>query len=140
MTHFSLLRGAAIAALAVATSTAMHADTIKTVGMHIGSVHLPARDFNNANLGLYLRTERGITAGAYYNSERRMSVYGGYTHEWGPVGVTVGLITGYQRAAVLPLVVPSVRLGRIDQVTFRLAYLPKIEKGGAHVLHLMAEF
>lgn len=140
MTHFSLLRGAVIAAMAVATSTAMHADTIKTVGVHIGSVHLPAQDFNNANPGLYLRTESGLTAGAYYNSERRMSAYAGYTQEWGPVGVTVGVITGYKRAAVLPMLVPSVRLGRIDQVTFRLAYLPKLEKGGSHVVHLMAEF
>lgn len=87
-----------------------------------------------------MRWTNGATVGAYYNSERRWSAYAGYTHQWGPLALTAGLITGYERRAVLPLLVPSVRLGTIGPASFRLAVMPKIEKRGATVLHLMAEF
>src|SRR5438045_253932 len=54
-----------------------------TVGLHLASVHLPKRDFNNTNPGLYVRTDGGWTAGAYRNSLNRTSAYAGYTMEWG---------------------------------------------------------
>lgn len=134
------IRAIAIAAAAILTSTAMHADTIEAVGVHIGSHHAPARDFRNFNPGVYVRWSSGITMGGYYNSERRTSLYAGYTHQWGSFALTAGLITGYERRAVMPMLVPSVRLGAIGPATMRLAILPKLEKRGATVLHLMAEF
>lgn len=112
----------------------------QSVGLHLGSVHLPKRDYNNANPGAYVRFGNGLTLGGYYNSERRPSFYAGYTHSFGPVDVTVGAITGYERAAVMPMVVPSVRLFEIGRVGVRLAFVPKIEKNGAHVLHAMVEW
>lgn len=112
----------------------------QTVGLHLGSVHLPKRDYSNVNPGAYVRFPNGLTFGGYYNSERRPSFYAGYTHSFGPVDVTVGAITGYERAAVAPLVVPSVRLFEIGRVAVRLAFVPKIEKNGAHVLHAMIEW
>ena len=118
----------------------MHADTIVAQGLHLGSHHFQARDFNNVTPGAYVRWGSGLTLGHYFNSERRPSLYAGQTFEHGPFAVTVGAITGYRRAYVLPLVVPSVRIGRVGDVSFRLAYLPKVGRDGSHVLHLMAEF
>lgn len=117
-------------ALAVATSVALPA----TFGVHIGSQHLPARDYNNLNPGAYYIADNGATVGTYFNSERRQSVYAGWTFESGPWRVQVGAITGYQ-GRVLPMVAPSVSVGH----GFRLTVLPKIEKTGSAVLHLTWE-
>ncbi len=118
--------------LALALSGMAHAGTL---GLHIGSQHFPAQQYNNANPGAYYIHDNGATVGTYYNSERRQSVYAGWTWDSGPWRLQVGAITGYERRAVLPLVVPSVALG----YGFRLAVLPKVERGGSAVLHLIWE-
>ena len=125
-------------AVALFTSTFTYADPV--YGVHIGSQHFPGKDYNNINPGAYVRYDSGFTLGAYYNSERRVSAYAGYTYEWGRFGITLGGITGYKRMAILPMVVPTLRLGQIGPATIRLAFLPKIEKSGATVIHFMAEF
>ena len=118
--------------LALALAGAAHADTL---GFHLGSQHLPAQQYNNANPGVYYIHGSGATIGTYYNSERRQSVYAGWTWDSGPWRLQVGGITGYERAKVLPMVVPSVALGH----GFRLAVLPKIERSGSTVVNLMWE-
>ena len=105
-----------------------------TLGLHIGSQHYPARDFNNANPGAYYISDDGWTVGTYYNSERKQSVYAGKSWDFGPFRLQAGLITGYSRH-VLPLVAPSVALG----AGFRLTVLPKVERNGSSVVHLMYE-
>ena len=141
MPRFTLVRAIALASAVAGACTAIHADTaVKAVGIHLGSHHFPARDFNNFNPGAYVRWSNGITAGAYYNSERRTSVYAGYTYDWGPVAVTVGAITGYKNDKEMPMVVPSIRLGVIGQTTFSLAYVPRTGRNSAHAVHLMGEF
>lgn len=124
---------------ALLSTTALYADTIDAVGMHVGSQHFPAKDFNNSNPGIYIKMKSGLTAGTYYNSERRVSVYVGQTYDWGPMSVTLGGITGY-KMAVMPMVVPSIRLLRNETTSVRIAVLPKIEKQGATVVHLMLEY
>ena len=106
-----------------------------TLGLHIGSQHYPARAYNNANPGVYYIHDSGATIGTYYNSERHQSVYAGWTWDYGPWRLQAGAITGYKRAAVLPLIAPSVSLG----YGFRLAVLPKIERGGSTAVHLIWE-
>ena len=106
-----------------------------TLGLHIGSQHYPARAYNNANPGAYYIHDNGATVGTYYNSERRQSVYAGWTWDSGQWRLQVGAITGYERSAVLPMVVPSVALG----YGFRVVVLPKVERGGSSVVHLMLE-
>ena len=106
-----------------------------TLGVHIGSQHFPAQQYNNFNPGAYYIHDNGATVGTYYNSERRQSVYAGWTWDSGPWRLQVGAITGYERRAVLPMIVPSVALG----YGFRLAVLPKVERGGSSVVHLMWE-
>ena len=102
-----------------------------TFGIHLGSKHWPAKDWNNFNPGLYLKSPSGYTGGFYYNSQRHWSIYLGYTHEfewrvmrWQPA-VTAGLVTGYE-AGILPLLMPSVArdVGKLTRV--RLSGIPKI--------------
>lgn len=106
-----------------------------TLGLHIGSQHFPAQQYNNFNPGAYYIHDNGATIGTYYNSERRQSVYAGWTLDSGPWRIQVGAITGYARSRVLPMVAPSVALGH----GFRLAVIPKIERGGSTAVHLMYE-
>lgn len=88
-----------------------------TFGVHLGSAHYPKGSYqNNFNPGMYVRTDDGITVGAYYNTLRRTSVYAGYTFEYGPVGLLGGLVTGYQ-----PKLIDSVNYGQGKTLTPMLA-------------------
>ena len=118
--------------LALALSGMAHAGTL---GLHIGSQHYPVQSYNNANPGAYYIHSSGATIGTYYNSERRQSVYAGWTWDYGPWRLQAGAITGYRRAAVLPLIAPSVSMG----YGFRLTVLPKVERRGSAVVHLTWE-
>ena len=69
------------------------------VSLHIGS--LVGYDFNEVHPHVRYTTEDSYIAGAYYNSERNVSLYGGY--DFG--NVELGLVTGYYST-----VVPFVRL------------------------------
>jgi len=133
----------AIAALIVASCSACPGYAQTTVGVHLGSQH-SSGGFNNVNPGVYLN-HKGFTVGGYYNSERRASYYGGYTLELpiGPLraGLTVGAITGYQAAKVIPLVVPSVAV--VDPLLggrWRVMFVPKVNTGGAAAVHLTHEW
>lgn len=117
--------------LALALAGMAHADTL---GFHLGSHHFPTRQFNNLNPGIYYIHSSGATVGTYYNSERRQSVYAGWTWDYGPWRLQAGAITGYRRA-VMPLVAPSVALG----YGFRLTVLPKVERRGSAVVHITWE-
>lgn len=121
------------------------------LGIHVGSHHWPAQDFNNTNPGVYLKgtinavpyvPDGTYVLGTFYNSERKQSVYAGYVYPLvGGFDVVLGAISGYKASPVLPLVAPSYSLRILDSAwTARLTYLPKIEKSGAHVLHLSLEY
>jgi hypothetical protein len=112
-----------------------------TVGLHVGSVHIPYRDaYNNFNPGVYYRADAGWTAGVYRNSLSKTSVYAGYTLQYSRFGLTAGGATGYQQD-IQPLLVPSVTLFTVHGATTRIAYVPRVEKRiESHVLHLMLEF
>ena len=132
-----LNRSAIIAAtiMAITLGVAAHGTaTAGTLGIHIGSQHFPSKDYNNVNPGVYYIADDGATVGTYYNSERRQSVYAGWTFDSGPWRLQVGAITGYQ-GRVLPMVAPSVALGH----GFRLTVLPKLERDGAAVAHITWE-
>ena len=131
LTKLLVMAGMVCAVLGTA-GTLAHAGTL---GVHIGSQHFPAQQYNNFNPGAYYIHDNGATVGTYYNSERRQSVYAGWTWDSGPWRLQVGAITGYERRAVLPMIVPSVALG----YGFRLAVLPKVERDGSSVVHLMWE-
>ena len=110
------------------------------VGFHLFSQHIPAASYNNVNPGLYYRLAEGPVAGFYRNSVRRTSLYTGYTWQYGRFDITTGVVTGYSRG-IQPLLVPSMALFTAHDVTFRLAFIPRIEKRiGSHVLHIAAEY
>ena len=77
-----------------------------------------------------------VAGGWYYNSERRGSTYayGRYAfyqqHRW-DLGVGVGAVTGYRRAAVIPMAFPEVCYDWLCAVAF-----PRVETTGANVLGL----
>ena len=106
-------------------------------GVHIGSQHFPNRSYNNFNPGMYWRTADGWQAGYYVNSVERTSVYGARVYDVleGRMQIAVGLVTGYPAGPVLPLVVPSMLLGRSG---FRLSFVPA-PKHHAPALHLSWE-
>jgi len=71
---------------------------------------------NENNVGLGVKTPTGIVGGAFKNSHRRLSVYAGKEFttpavELGPVrlqgALTLGAVTGYQAAPVLPFAMPG---------------------------------
>lgn len=114
------------------------AASAEVIGFHVASRHWPQRAYNNFNPGAYVRADNGITAGVYLNSHERVSFYAGWTWERGPLAVTLGGVTGY-RETIRPMVVPSLRVGSVAGLDVRLAYLPRFDKRGAQVLHLMVE-
>jgi hypothetical protein len=75
-----------------------------------------------------------MAAGWYYNSERRGSgyTYGRYAvykqDSW-DIGIAVGAVTGYQRAAVVPMIFPEVCYGWVCGL-----FAPRVENTGANVV------
>jgi hypothetical protein len=75
-----------------------------------------------------------VAGGWYYNSERRGSgyAYGRYVvykqDRW-DIGVAVGAVTGYRRAAVLPMAFPEVCYAWVCGL-----FAPRVENTGANVV------
>ena len=79
-----------------------------------------------------------LAAGWYRNSEYRGSTYAYgrysfYKKDHWDLGLGIGAVTGYQRAAVLPMVFPEVCYAWLCAVAF-----PRVEATGANVIGLRA--
>lgn len=83
-------------------------------------VHAHKRAYNAAplmrkyevfNPGVYVIHPSGATAGAIINSYGDPAAYAGWTLRHDRFALTLGGIVGYERAAVLPLIAPSVKFG-----------------------------
>jgi len=101
------------------------------IGIDLGTLHDHPQGLCNLNPGIYWITDSGLTAGLVRNSECRLGAWGGYTKTAGAFSLTVGAVTGYRSAPVVPLLVPSVKINR-----FRLSYLPRSpgsQSGGVHL-------
>ena len=135
-------------ALAIAATGTAAANELApaAVGVHIASKHSSyAQQWNDDNHGLYARWANGATVGAFRNSEHATSAYVGWSKDWPlvkrvDVGLLLGLVTGYQRADVLPLAVPSVRLAATKNLGIRASLIVNPDKAGAHAVHLSAEW
>jgi hypothetical protein len=55
-------------------------------------------------------------------------------------GFTAAVITGYPRARLLPVLMPSLRIEAAPGVALRIGALPRFKAGRANVLHLALEF
>lgn len=115
------------------------AQEVREAGLHIGSAHFGKRQLYapeecNVNPGVYAMLHNGVTLGAYRSSQCRAAAYAGYTMRSGPWALTLGVGGPYEwfkfsasgsqimcsrgrcglgdsKQLVLPLVVPSVRVG-----------------------------
>ncbi len=126
---------AALIAIAVLLAAPAQADVL---GIHGPSTHF--RDGpNNANLGLYVRSD-GIEMGAYYNSRRKPTLYAGrmWESDW-PLkpAVLVGVASGYDKL-LTPFVIPSVSVPVMGKAV-RVALIPSIKKGLPPAVHLSIE-
>lgn len=135
-----------VACTILVASCGMQPATAETrFGAHLGSYHFSG-DFNNFNPGVYVY-HNGWTLGTYYNSERNQSVYAGYTAEWQLGGqwsaaLTVGAISGYARASVLPMAIPSVawRIPGGLGSALRVSVVPPVGRGSAAAVHASIEW
>lgn len=112
-----------------------------TLGIHTFSYH-SEKGYNNTNPGVYLE-HNGYTIGTYYNSERHQTYYVGYTYGGTlyrglEYGLSVGVASGYERAKLVPLVVPSVAYRFDSGFGVRLSGIPPVG-GIPGVLHLSLE-
>lgn len=101
------------------------------IGLQLAAAHFGGDASANewATPGIYVKHASGATAGAYRNSEGHGSAFAAWTFEtesrtW---AITVGAVTGYRRAAVMPLLLPSVRVP-LGDVALRLSLVPPIAK------------
>jgi hypothetical protein len=121
-----------------------------TFGIHGVSYH-NGGNYNNITPGLYLE-RNNFVVGAYHNSLRNTSVYGGYTWTWplppnpvvNAVSFTGGLVTGYQHkrynSDLAVLGATSLRRDLDNGQALRLSILPLHKSSSAtYVLHLSYE-
>ena len=115
-----------------------HAEPL-TVGVHIGSVHLPQRQFNNVNPGAYVRSG-DWQAGVYLNSYRHTTVYGAYAWQLPyRVELLTGVATGYRDAWDHGPLAPMAAFSYRFDGGVRISFLPPTPKTSA-VVHLSTEF
>lgn len=131
------MKAAIIAAIVAAASVTAWAD-VDRIGVHLGTVHNGA-GFEDVNPGMYVVWDNGATVGAYRNSEGAGSAYAGWTWGKGLVSLTAMAVTGYQRAPIVPGLVPSIRVPLGDRSAARVSFILAPEKR-ARAVHFSMEF
>lgn len=112
---------------------------IAAIGIHAASVHAPKLDYqNNDNWGFYIKTNAGLTLGAFHNTYSRPSFYGAYQWKaWGPVDLALGAATGYAACSICPMAAAIITLGKVDKASAKLI----VSRGtDAFVANLTFEF
>lgn len=121
--------------------------------------------WNNRNLGAYARWSNGLTVGAFRNSLYRTSVYVGWTvsDDADRFALTLAAMSGYDKltdgpgdhqavrcdathgcrtvnlkSVVLPVLVPSVRLGLTDRLSARISAI--VPPGQPVAIHFSLEW
>jgi hypothetical protein len=121
--------------------------------------------WNNKNPGLYAKWGNGLTVGAYRNSLYRNSAYLGWTFSDNTdrFALTLGAVSGYDKitegtgdyqavrcdeangcrtvnlkSVILPLLVPSIRVGITDRLSARISLLAVPKQPAA--VHLSMEW
>lgn len=101
------------------------------VSTHLG---IPG-SFNEVHPTVKLEFDNNVSAGLYLNSQDRLSLAVGKTWESGDFWVEVGAATGYERAAVVPII----RFG-VEVNDTKLFALPLITPDGKPGVVVGAEF
>ena len=77
------------------------------LGFEAGSDHIcycapkPRYEYNQIHPHVRLEHDNFIS-GIYYNSERNVSIYGGYRIEKEKLGYEFGLVSGYEQSDIIP--------------------------------------
>jgi hypothetical protein len=144
----SLLAALAFSAQAQSLPTVVGVHLVSYHAEKGGSSDPGDQGWNNKNPGLYARWGNGLTVGAYRNSLYRNSAYLGWTFSDSidRFAITLGAVSGYDKitdgpgdyqavrcdsangcrtvslkSVILPLLVPSVRLGITERFSARLS-------------------
>lgn len=114
------------------------------IGLDLYTIHRAPQGLCNGTFGVYYVGESGLGAGLMKNSECHVGGWAAYTAQTNTLtiarmpmsaGVTVGAIAGYRMAPVLPLLVPSIKVGIV-----RFSYLPRSPGAQSDGLHISIEF
>jgi hypothetical protein len=114
------------------------------IGVDLYTVHGEPNGLCNDTVGVYYVGKDGLGAGLMKNSECHIGAWAAYTAQTNtltiarvPVsaGVTLGAIAGYRMAPLLPLLVPSIKVGIV-----RFSYLPRSPGAQSDGLHISIEF
>ena len=133
--RFTLVIGATFASFALLTGSA-HAfeqvDPGQALISGFASKHLNTNKFRENNYGIGYRTETGYLAGYYRNSEDRDGFYAGREFHFQVashvrLGVMAGVVTGYKKRDVMPLLLPEVLL-TVSRYELALTMVPKLDK------------
>jgi hypothetical protein len=146
----SLLAALAFSAQAQSLPTVVGVHLVSYHAEKGGSSDPGDQGWNNKNPGLYARWGNGLTVGAYRNSLYRNSAYLGWTFSDSidRFAITLGAVSGYDKitegpgdyqavrcdeangcrtvnlkSVILPLFVPSIRIGITDHFSARLSVL-----------------
>lgn len=137
-----------LALLAAAAPAAELGVTVSGRSWHLNAD--PTLDYNehNTGLGVVVELDRHafVTAGTYYNSNYRESVYALYGRKLGvhrgpwlaEAGIMVGGVTGYTDG-VVPAVLPMVSLGH-RRLRLNATFAPKVVEDMAAVVAVQLEF
>jgi hypothetical protein len=107
--------------------------------LHMASVHIPERDYNNFNPGIAAQFTCSETisfqAGTYANSSQRQTFYAGIVYEPKrfPIFLSVSAATGYQSYPI-PVPMFGFKLGPYIRIGF-IPYAGRFNDSG--VAHLM---
>lgn len=123
----------AIALVSMCFSTGALADTSRLL-FHTSSKHFDSSsyDWNEVNPGLGYVSNKGLTFGAYKNSNSDTSVYAGWdtrlAHtKYVDFGAVVGAVSGYKQGALLPFLHPYISVATpIDRVNALFGAAPYI--------------
>lgn len=99
------------------------------IGFDLYSFHTcESCGYENFTPGIYVTGNGTIapTVGIYRNSEAGTSAIAGATINAGKFAVLIGGVTGYKRAAILPIIYPSFALALTKETSFRIGYIPRV--------------
>lgn len=114
------------------------------IGLDLYTIHRAPQGLCNDTVGIYYVGQDGLGAGLIKNSQCHVGAWAAYTAQTNTLtiarmpmsaGVTVGAIAGYRMAPVLPLLVPSIKIG-----VFRFSYVPRPPGAQSDGLHISIEF
>lgn len=114
---------------------------ILAIGVHLGTVHSNV-DIgytpNNSNPGVYVETKDNFMFGAYYNSDRKSTIYVGKALHYGQASLMVGVASGYSRPLV-PAIIPAYNVPLAKGIEGKIWYVPKVNTR-AEAVHFSLEW